>query len=82
MGPPKTNTILQYDEDFEEVICWGLKAIPVELTRKGRNSNKKLNLVELFKLHLEDIPEREKPELPKEVTPERAITDYLREFGD
>jgi len=81
-GPPKTNTILQYDEDYEEVITWGAKALPFELTRKAKNNNKKLNLVELFKLHLGDVPEREKPELPTEVPPERAITDYLREMGD
>ncbi|GES84968.1 hypothetical protein GLOIN_2v1702288 [Rhizophagus clarus] len=78
-GPMKTNTVLQYDEDYEDVITWGAKALANEPSKKAKN--KQPRPVEMFKLHLGDVPETKKPKLPNGITPERAITDYLREMG-
>ncbi|CAG8662851.1 6583_t:CDS:2 [Rhizophagus irregularis] len=78
-GPMKTNTVLQYDEDYEDVIAWGAKALAGEPSKKAKNNQPRP--VELFKLHLGDVPESKKPKLPDGITPERAITDYLREMG-
>ena len=80
-GPLKINTVLQYDEYHEDVISWGAKALSCEPSRRDRN-NKQPKPVELFKLHLGDVPEEEKPKLPEELTPIKAITDYLREIGN
>lgn len=79
-GPMKTNTVLQYDEDYEDVIAWGAKALAGEPSKKAKNNQPRP--VELFKLHLGDVPESKKPKLPDGITPERAITDYLREMGN
>ena len=38
--------------------------------------------MELFKFYLGKVPESKKPKLPNQVTPDRAITDYLREMGN
>ncbi|RGB33603.1 hypothetical protein C1646_815930 [Rhizophagus diaphanus] len=71
MGQLKTNTVLKYkDENFEEVDCWGYPAL-----HKSHKSP-----IELFKLHLGDIPESEKPYLPSKLSYKKAITDYLREI--
>jgi hypothetical protein len=79
-GPMKTNTVLQYDEGYEDVIAWGAKALANEPSRRA-NSNQP-RPVELFKLHLGDVPESKKSKLPNGITPEKAITDYLREMGN
>ncbi|CAG8749840.1 3221_t:CDS:2, partial [Racocetra persica] len=77
----KTNTVLQYDEDFN-VIEWGARALVGE-TRQRRNRVRKLpRPVELFKLHLGKVPENEKPELPRGLSPERAIADYLGKMAE
>ncbi|PKC56291.1 hypothetical protein RhiirA1_501290 [Rhizophagus irregularis] len=69
IGQLKTNTVLKYkDENFEEVDCWGYPALYK-------------SPIELFKLHLGDIPESEKPYLPSKLSYKKAITDYLREIG-
>ena len=81
-GILKTNTVLQYDEDYENVIAWGSKVLAGEPSRRGRARNNQPRPVELFKLHLGNIPESQKPYLPNGITPERAITDYLREMGN
>ena len=80
-GPMKTNTILQYDENYDEIIAWGAKALADEPSRRDKKKNNQPRPVELFKFHLGKDPEK-KPELPIGVTPERAITDYLREMGN
>ncbi|PKY39927.1 actin-like ATPase domain-containing protein [Rhizophagus irregularis] len=75
-GQFKTNTVLQYDNEFDEVIKWG---IPALAKRQGRrNDNTETQPVELFKLCLGSLEENLKPKLP--VNYKKAITDYLREM--
>ncbi|PKY55624.1 hypothetical protein RhiirA4_548831, partial [Rhizophagus irregularis] len=70
----KTNTVLQYDDEYINVLCWGAQALS---KRPGKNRNSKP--VELFKLYLGDLPDNLKPKLP--IDYKKAITDYLREIG-
>ncbi|CAJ0835891.1 3671_t:CDS:2 [Entrophospora sp. SA101] len=82
-SPYKPNTVLQYDEDYKEVVSWGADALRSEPRRRKRHTYKLLpRLVEDFKLHLENIPESQKPKLPPGITFDKAITDYLREMGN
>ncbi|CAG8737648.1 8767_t:CDS:2, partial [Racocetra persica] len=77
-SPSKTNTVLQYDESYREVVNWGAGALSSEPSKR-----RKFNLpkpVEYFKFYLGDVPESKKPKLPPGVTFEKAITDYLREM--
>ncbi|RIA97898.1 hypothetical protein C1645_751086 [Glomus cerebriforme] len=80
IGHMKTNTVLHYDSNFNEVECWGYPALAKKPKRKEKNSSTKP--VELFKLHLGDLPEAEKPYLPPNLSYKKAITDYLREMGE
>lgn len=48
--------------------------------KKDRTSNPP-KPIELFKLHLGDIPEEKKPILPPSLSYKKAISDYLREMG-
>ncbi|PKC57608.1 hypothetical protein RhiirA1_446129 [Rhizophagus irregularis] len=80
-GPAKINTVLQYDEDYEDIITWGAKALAIEPSRRDRNNKQPPKPIELFKFHLGNVPEEEKPTLPDGMTPEKAITDYLHELG-
>ncbi|RGB27134.1 hypothetical protein C1646_769515 [Rhizophagus diaphanus] len=73
----KTNTVLQYDDEYINVLCWGAEALSVRPNRKNRKQNSKP--VELFKLYLGDLPDNLKPILP--IDYKKAITDYLREIG-
>jgi hypothetical protein len=80
-GQLKTNTVLQYDNEYNNIILWGAPALakkPVRRTRK-QNSNEGNKPVELFKLHLGDLSDEFKPKLP--VDYKKAITDYFREIG-
>ncbi|PKY55540.1 hypothetical protein RhiirA4_475072 [Rhizophagus irregularis] len=76
-GVYKTNTVLQYDNEYNNVLCWGAEALRVRPKRKNRKQNSKP--VELFKLHLGYLPDNLKPKLP--IDYKKAITDYLREIG-
>ena len=76
-GSYKTNTVLQYDENYNNVISWGYPALSKRPSRRNRMQDNKP--VELFKLHLSDLPDNLKPILP--VNYKKAITDYLREIG-
>ncbi|CAG8565160.1 9924_t:CDS:2 [Ambispora gerdemannii] len=82
-GPLKINTVLQYDENFNNVIAWGSQALVGEPQRRRKktaaNSSKP---IELFKLHLGNIPEEQKVKLPPNCPAEKAITDYLREMEE
>ncbi|CAG8621090.1 7824_t:CDS:2, partial [Ambispora gerdemannii] len=81
-GQFKTNTALEYDNNWN-VTNWGYPALsqrPV-LKTKGGGQVSDRKPVELFKLHLGDIPEDEKPLLPPGLNYQKAITDYLRELG-
>ncbi|CAG8509997.1 2980_t:CDS:2 [Diversispora eburnea] len=80
IGALKTNTVLQYDEKYQEVLEWGYPALAQKPQRKGRKKNIAYKPVELFKLHLGTMPDSEKPLLPKKLDYKKAITDYLREM--
>ena len=82
-GPVKVNTVLQYDEDYEDVITWGAEAF-YKPSRRDKDNNKQPKLVELFRLYLGDVPEEMELdiELPEGLTPTKVITDYLREMGN
>ena len=75
----KTNTVLQYDSNYQNVIKWGNPALAQKQSRKNKNSLSKS--VELFKLHLGNISQDEKPPLPDQLSYEKAISDYLHELG-
>ncbi|CAI2177879.1 2284_t:CDS:2 [Funneliformis geosporum] len=79
-GELKVNTVLQYDEEYNKVISWGAPALFSRPNRRKRISkDNETKPVELFKLHLSNLPDELKPKLP--VRYEKAITDYLREIG-
>ncbi|PKC69844.1 hypothetical protein RhiirA1_503301 [Rhizophagus irregularis] len=81
VGQLKTNTVLQYDDDYNNVKLWGELALAKKQSRstKKQKSNEGDKPVELFKLHLADLLDKFKPELP--VDYKKAFTDYLREIG-
>ncbi|CAG8845339.1 21613_t:CDS:1, partial [Racocetra persica] len=78
IGRLKTNTVLQYDDQFDHVEFWGYPALAKRPKRK-KSSQYEFKPVELFKLHLGNLFEDMKPKLP--VDYKKAITDYLREIG-
>ncbi|CAG8526940.1 4411_t:CDS:2 [Ambispora leptoticha] len=78
-GEFKTNTVIRYDKKLN-VIKWGLPALAEKISRKSGNSkSEEAQIAELFKLHLAEIDEEEKPKLPLGLDPRKAITDYLCE---
>ncbi|PKY62189.1 hypothetical protein RhiirA4_449966, partial [Rhizophagus irregularis] len=80
IGPLKTNTVLQYDSNYQNVIKWGNPALAQRQSRRSKDSSSS-KTVELIKLHLGNIPQNEKPSLPRQLNYEKAISDYLRELG-
>ena len=76
----KTNTVLQYDSNYQNVIKWGNPALAQKQNRRNKNSPSSKS-VELFKLHLGNIPQDEKPPLPHQLSHQKAISDYLHELG-
>ena len=49
--------------------------------RPSRKINDENKPVELFKLHLSNLPDHEKPIVPDGLDYKKAISDYLREVG-
>ncbi|RIA82728.1 hypothetical protein C1645_880885 [Glomus cerebriforme] len=82
VGQLKTNTVLQYDNEYNNVKSWGAPALAKKQTRRTRqqDNTKDNRPVELFKLHLGDLLEEFKPKLP-DIDYKKAITDYLRKIG-
>ncbi|PKY37992.1 hypothetical protein RhiirA4_500118 [Rhizophagus irregularis] len=76
-GNLKTNTVLQYDSEYDKVESWGLPALAKRPNRR-KNENRK-RPVELFKLHLGNLSDHLKPKLP--IDYKKAISDYLGEIG-
>lgn len=77
----KTNTVLQYDSNFRNVVAWGNAALSKRPNQRNRNETKP---VELFKLYLGKLKQELRPRLPDELGSDgykKAITDYLRELG-
>ncbi|RIA80180.1 hypothetical protein C1645_843312 [Glomus cerebriforme] len=76
----KTKTVLQYDDEYCNVVCWGYPALAKRPNHRNQNQDSNGNkTVELFKLHLDNLPDNLKPKLP--IDYKKAITDYLREIG-
>ncbi|CAB4421887.1 unnamed protein product [Rhizophagus irregularis] len=79
-GHLKTNTVLQYDDEYNNVLLWGAPALAKKPNRRTKSqNNERNNPVELFALYLSSLDESSKPKLP--VDYKKAITDYLREIG-
>ncbi|GBC08036.1 hypothetical protein RclHR1_07890003 [Rhizophagus clarus] len=77
----KTNTVLQYDSNFRNVVAWGHAALSKRPNQRNRNETRP---VELFKLYLGKLKEDLRPRLPVQLGSDgykKAITDYLRELG-
>ncbi|CAB4473682.1 unnamed protein product [Rhizophagus irregularis] len=81
IGPLKTNTVLQYDTNYQNVTKWGNPALAQRQSRRNGDSSSS-KTVELFKLHLGNIPQNEKPPLPRQLSYDKAISDYLRELAE
>jgi hypothetical protein len=80
IGELKTNTVLQYDNEYNHVLLWGAPALAKKPNRRINNQNNERNkLVELFTLYLSSLDESFKQKLP--VDYKKAITDYLKEIG-
>ncbi|GBB98870.1 hypothetical protein RclHR1_03350001 [Rhizophagus clarus] len=74
----KTNTVLRYDAEYNNVLSWGTSALYERPHRKNRKQ-KDSKFIELFKLCLGDLPDNLRPKLP--IDCKKAITDYLNEMG-
>lgn len=79
MGQLKTNTVLRYDKNYMNVESWGYSALSKRPNKKKKTKNES-KPVELFKLHIGNLSDNLKPELP--VDYEKAITDYLQKIGE
>ncbi|RGB28317.1 hypothetical protein C1646_673308 [Rhizophagus diaphanus] len=80
-GHFKTNTVLQYDDNFEKVTEWGKLAFAKKAERKNMDKDEPKS-VGLFKLYLGSFGKLDddlKPKIP--VDYKKAIADYLREMG-
>ncbi|RIA82733.1 hypothetical protein C1645_743579 [Glomus cerebriforme] len=69
VGQLKTNTVLQYDDEYKNVKFWGVPALAKRPSRRTKKQNSTEG----------DLLEKFKPSLP--VNYKKAITDYLREIG-
>ncbi|CAG8553191.1 10431_t:CDS:2 [Funneliformis caledonium] len=78
-GFSKINTVLKYDDEYEKVISWGATALAEKPTRRKKVGS--VPPIELFKLHLSDLPNKFKPKLPFSLDYKKVIIDYLREIG-
>ncbi|CAG8557441.1 193_t:CDS:2 [Acaulospora colombiana] len=81
IGQYKVNTALQYDRTYTNVQAWGYEALAKKRNHRSSGLTEDLKPVELFKFHLGEIPDEEKPSLPSSLNYKKAITDYLREIG-
>ncbi|CAG8773940.1 12476_t:CDS:2, partial [Racocetra fulgida] len=78
----KTPTALQYDSKYEKVTAWGVKAL-VEFQEDADDDNEtgqRSRPVELFKLHLFNSKDEDKPWLPPQLNYKQAVKDYLTEM--
>ncbi|CAG8611977.1 5309_t:CDS:10 [Diversispora eburnea] len=78
---PKTNTVIQYGSGWK-LVNWGFPALAQDpgSRRKKKHVNTDCKTVELFKLHLADIPDYQKPGLPYGLDYRKAIRDFLAEM--
>ncbi|CAG8594146.1 9037_t:CDS:2 [Paraglomus brasilianum] len=80
-GPLRTNTALQYDNEWK-VIKWGYAALAERPRTKKLFAQPENRPVELFKLHLGNMPQDRKPRLPMGLDYRKAITDYLTKLNE
>ncbi|GBC01487.1 hypothetical protein RclHR1_04200005 [Rhizophagus clarus] len=79
-GQYKTNTVLEYDKEFDKVKKWGKPAFSKGTTKNKKDDDQiEPKSVGLFKLHLGKLQDHLKPKIPVEY--KKAITDYLGEMG-
>ncbi|CAB4473660.1 unnamed protein product [Rhizophagus irregularis] len=64
-----------------DTVTWGYPALAQEPPKKKKLQTKPRKPVELFKLHLANVKDDDKPPLPPGLDPRKAITDYLHEMN-
>ncbi|CAB4491919.1 unnamed protein product [Rhizophagus irregularis] len=79
-GVFKIPTALEYNETYTQVINWGDLALYDELDDTVDDLNKRSRPIELFKLHLSNLREDQKPWLPPQLNYRKAIIDYLTQM--
>ncbi len=79
-GEFKTPTALQYEEGYSKVTSWGYLALEEEPDEILDEDEQRPRPVELFKLHLSDLEEQDKPWLPSQLNYKKAIEDYLTQM--
>ncbi|UZO00671.1 uncharacterized protein OCT59_011791 [Rhizophagus irregularis] len=79
-GVSKIPTALKYNETYTQVINWGDLALDEELDDTVDDLNKRSCPIELFKLHLSNLREDQKPWLPPQLNYKKAIVDYLTQM--
>ncbi|CAB4381824.1 unnamed protein product [Rhizophagus irregularis] len=80
VGQFKTNSVLQYDYEYNNVVQWGTPALvknPKHWNRKQNNES--CRPIELFKLYIGNLSDNLNPKLPVEY--KKVISDYFREIG-
>ncbi|ORZ22829.1 hypothetical protein BCR41DRAFT_349741 [Lobosporangium transversale] len=70
----KVPTVSAYSKENDKMHSWGYAAKAAMLTPNGRN----LDLLQKFKLFLDNDLAPYLPPLPRTITPQQAISDYLR----
>ncbi|CAB5352186.1 unnamed protein product [Rhizophagus irregularis] len=78
-GVSKIPTALEYNETYIQVINWGDLELDEELDDTV-DLNKRSCPIELFKLHLSNLREDQKPWLPPQLNYKKAIVDYLTQM--
>ncbi|KAG0370272.1 hypothetical protein BC939DRAFT_448591 [Gamsiella multidivaricata] len=70
----KVPTVSAYNKDNDKLHSWGYAAKAAMLTPQSRN----IDLLQKFKLFLDNDLAPYLPPLPRTITPQAAISDYLR----
>jgi hypothetical protein len=79
-GVSKIPTTLEYNETYTQVVIWGDLALYEKLDDTVDDLNKRSRPIELFKLHLSNLREDQKPWLPPQLNYRKAIVDYLTQM--
>ncbi|PKY55542.1 hypothetical protein RhiirA4_504538, partial [Rhizophagus irregularis] len=79
-GVSKIPTALEYNETYTQVINWGDLSLDEELDDTIDDLNKRSRPIELFKLHLSNLKEDQKPWLPLQLDYRKVIVDYFTQM--
>jgi hypothetical protein len=79
-GVFKTPTALLYNETYTQVKSWGDLALEEEPEYAVDGSEECSRPIELFKLHISDLKDDQKPWLPSQLDYKKAIEDYLTQM--